>query len=82
MYGYLVNTRQRASGTHEHVTAVPRVRKEVSRGLRVVEIRVGEHGGETLFLGIGGRQLADAVAVEMVRDVLAVVLRVNLPKGF
>ena len=81
LYGYLVNTRQRVSGTHEHVAAVPRVGKEVGRGLRVVEIRVGEHGGEALLLGVGGRQLADAIPVQMFRNVLAIVLRVNLPKG-
>ena len=63
------------------MTAVPRVRKEVRRGLRVVEIRVGEHGGEALLLGVGGRQLADAVAVEVLGYVLAVVLRVDLPEG-
>ena len=30
---------------------------------------------------VGGRQLADAVAVEMLGNVLAVVLRVDLPEG-
>ena len=60
---------------------VPRVGKEVGRGLGVVEIRVGEHGREALLLSVGSRELADAVAVQMFRNVLAIVLRVNLPKG-
>ncbi len=38
-------------------------------------------GREALLLGVGGRQLADAIAVQMFRNVLAIVLRVNLPKG-
>lgn len=60
--------------------AAPCVGEQVGRGVGVVEVGVGEDRGKALFLCVSRRELADAVAVEVVGDVLPVVLRVDLPE--
>lgn len=60
--------------------AAPCVGEQVGRGVGVVEVGVGEDRGKALLLCVSGRELADAVAVEVVGDVLPVVLRIDLPE--
>ena len=72
--------RQEAANVTEEWVAAPCVREEVRGWLGVIEIRIWKDRRKALLLRVCGRQLADAVPVEVVRDVLAVVLRVDLPK--